>query len=160
MRKLTVLSVCVVLVLGLSFASSAMASDEEDVLQVVTNWGIAMNTADVELMSSTYWHSPKTTNFSPNKAGAFLIQGWDALEKWWGGLLGMPQGTFVITQSNVQVTMVTNDVAVVTCYQALIVNPPADKEQSTNLVRNTRVVQKIGGKWLIVHEHASMLPTE
>lgn len=160
MKKFTVLSVCIVLVFGLSFATSAMASDEEDILQVVENWSTAMNTADIELMSSTYWHSSKTTDFAPNKAGAFLVQGWDALGKMWKGYLGMPKGTFTNTHSNIQVTMLTNDVAVVTCYQTLIVNPPAAKEQTTNLMRNTRVVQKIGGKWLIVHDHASVLPTE
>jgi ketosteroid isomerase-like protein len=161
MRKHIIFLVIVTFAFCLYVTPSANAATaEEEELQVAVNWNKAMNNADFELMSSLYFHSPKTSEFAPNKAGGLLIQGWEALEKWWKGNLGLPKGTFVNTQSNIQVTMITNDVAVITCYQTLIVNPPAAKEQSTDLIRNTRVVQKIDGKWLIMHDHASLLPNE
>ena len=54
--------------------------------------------------------------------------------------------------------MLSDNVAIITSYNVCTVNPPAVKEQATYLVRGTFVVQKIGGKWLIVHEHSSLVP--
>jgi ketosteroid isomerase-like protein len=56
--------------------------------------------------------------------------------------------------------MLGDDVAIITSYNVATGNPPAVKEQTTYLVRGTFVVQKIGGKWLIVYEHSSMMPEE
>lgn len=50
--------------------------------------------------------------------------------------------------------------AIVTHYNTSIYTDPTTKEQSVSQVRGTFVIQKINGKWLIVHEHSSMLPTE
>ena len=50
----------------LSATSSAIAaSAEEEVLQVIINQDKAMNTSDIELLSSLWWHSPKTSFFGP-----------------------------------------------------------------------------------------------
>lgn len=163
MRKKTIYGLLCVVTLAfcLAFApSSTAASTEEEVLQVAENFAKAMNTADFDLMSSLWWHSPKTTHFAPFKVSPFLTQGWEALEIWWKTYLGFPAGTFICSIHNPQVTMLEDNIAIITFYQTFVGNPPVVKEQSIAQVRGTFVVQKIGGKWLIVHEHSSGLPVE
>lgn len=154
MRKLTVLLVCVVLVFVLSFTSSARASDEEDVLQVMENWFTAFNTSDGELMSSLYWNSTKASKFGPNKDVAFLSQGW---QKW---TFDVPAGTNMNTNHHPQVTLLGKDVALFTNYNTSVYTDPETKVQTISQVRGTFVLLKEGGKWMIVHEHSSILPTE
>jgi uncharacterized protein (TIGR02246 family) len=151
----------VILALCLYVTPSANAmSAEEEVLQVVTNWTKAMNTADFELWSSLFWNSPKTSSFAPPKSAAFLIQGYEAILKNIKFQFECPEGTMKSSHHNPQVTMLKDDVAVVTLYRILTLNPPVVKEQITLQERQTLVVQKIEGKWLIVHDHGSVLPTE
>jgi uncharacterized protein (TIGR02246 family) len=147
------------LVFCLSVAPSAMAASAEDeVLQVMTNWFKAQNTNDYELMSSLWWHSPKTSQFSPWKSGAFLTEGWDVLAEDFKSFYKVPIGTYTHSVRHPKVMMLGDNVAITTGYNVGTVNPPAVKEQTTALVRGTFVVQKIGGKWLIVYEHSSMIP--
>jgi ketosteroid isomerase-like protein len=140
--------------------SASAATAEDEVLQVAKNFVKAFNTSDLELMSSLHWHSPKISTFTPSSTGAFLTQGWDMVEAVWRSNPGFPKGTWVITCHNPQVTLLRDDFAVITEYFIMTINPPASKEQSINQIRQTLVVQKISGQWLIVHEHASMFPTE
>jgi len=152
---------CIAMAFCLYVTPSAIAASAEDeVLQVAVNWDKAMNNGDFELMSSLYLHSPKTSEFAPNKGGAFLIYGWDALESIIKNTMGLPKGTFSGATHNVQVTMLGDNVALLTYYQNMTVNPPAENEQKTLLVRATRILQKVDGKWLIVHDHGSVFPTE
>lgn len=155
MKKLTVLSICFALVVCVSFTSSAIASDEEEVLKVATNFTKAFSTLDYDLMVSLHSKSTKISSFSPSASGAFLTQGWD-----WKPTFDVPAGTFAVTSHNQQATMLGNDVAVTTQYMIIVYTDPATKEQTINFIRQTLVLQKMGGKWLIVHEHASMLPVE
>lgn len=160
-KTLCGLLLCVTLAFCLALPPSATAaSAEEEVLQVITNWDKAMNTADFDLMSSLYWHSAKMSEFAPAEGFPFLYQGWEALETWWKNYLGLPAGTFISTRHNIQVTILLDNVAIVTSYQNLVVNPPVMKEQTIIQGRNTTVVQKIRGKWLIVHGHGSVFPVE
>jgi ketosteroid isomerase-like protein len=160
MRKITVLSICVVLVFSLSFASSTMASDEDDVLKVATNFTKAFSTLDYDLMASLHSESTEISKFTPSASGAFLTQGWETISKDWKSTFDVPAGTYVATSHNQQATMLGNGLAVTTQYMILVVTDPTTGVQTTNLMRQTLVLQKIGGKWLIVHEHASILPTE
>jgi len=57
-----------------------------------------------------------------------------------------------------QVMMLSDNVAIITSYNVATEKPTAAKEQTTYLIRGTFVVQKIGGKWLIVYEHSSLVP--
>jgi uncharacterized protein (TIGR02246 family) len=149
------------LVLCLSVAPSAMAASAEDeVLQVMTNWVKAFNTNDYELMSSLWWHSPKTSHFGPFKSGALLTEGWDVKAEGWKSIFKQPIGTYANSLHHPQVMMLGDNVAIITGYNVAITNPPAVKEQTTALVRMTFVAQKIGGKWLLVHEHSSVGPEE
>jgi uncharacterized protein (TIGR02246 family) len=151
---------CLCLVLCLCVTPSANAAAEEEVLQVMTNFHKAFSTGDLELMYSLHWHSPNTTKFTPSKSGAFLTQGWEAIEEGWKETLKpeFPKGTYSNSTHNTQVTMLADNVAVITGYFIMTINPPAEKEQTISQFRQTLVVQKIGGKWLIVHEHTSEFP--
>ncbi|MCG6537001.1 MAG: nuclear transport factor 2 family protein, partial [Syntrophales bacterium LBB04] len=145
----------------LALAPSAnAASAEDEVLQVVTNFAKAATTNDTELMSSLWWNSPKTSTFGPPKGMAFLYQGYETIMMWMKDLNKYPVGTNVRTIHDPQVTMLGDNVAVITAYSIFIQNPPIVKEQTTSQERMTFVVQKIGGKCLIVHGHGSAFPTE
>lgn len=159
MKKLTVLSFCIVFLFCVSISYSAIASDEEDVLKVATDWVEAGSTNNFELKSSLYWHSPDTSLYMPGNT-PFLISGWEALEKSFKAHSEVPPGSFAYTLHNPIITMLEDDTAIVTAYNTVTINPPLVEQQITGHVRQTLVVQKINGKWLIVHEHGSRLPTE
>lgn len=158
-----VLMIIVTLVFCLAITPSAnAASEEEEISQVATKFVKAFNTGDLDLMCSLHWHSPKTTKFTPSEGGAFLTQGWEAIEEGWKETLNpeYPEGSYNGSSHNTQVTILEDNMAIITGYMILTINPPAATEQITELMRQTLVVQKTAGKWLIVHEHTSRLPVE
>jgi uncharacterized protein (TIGR02246 family) len=161
MKRLITLLFSLLLVLALSVAPSVMAASAEDeVLQVMTNWFKAFNTNDYELMSSLWWHSPKTLRFGPSKSGTFLDEGWDVVAESWRSMFKQPIGSYANSMRHPHVMMLGDNVAIISAFNVSITNPPAVKEQTTELVRGTFVVQRIGGKWLIVYEHSSLIPEE
>lgn len=152
---------CVALALCLYITPSAnAASAEEEVLQVPINWVKAFNSMDFELMSSLYWHSPKTSEFGPTPGRAFLSEDWEQLENKWKSNLKSPKGTYVFNLHNPQVTMLGDNAAVTTGYQTLVVKDPATEEELVIQLRQTLVVQKIDGKWVIAHHHSSVFAVE
>lgn len=160
-KRMFVLVIIGVLALCLSMSQPAnAASAEEEAFQVMTNWFKAFNTSDYELMSSLWWDSPKTSRFGPDNESAFLMKGIEPINEYWKLGLDIPPGASVNSLHHPQVTMIGNDVAIITGYNTQVYTDPTTKEQSISQVRGTFVVQKIGGKWLIVHEHSSVLPTE
>lgn len=162
-RTIVALLSCIALALSLYVTPSASAaSAEEEVLQVAKTFVKAFNTNDYKLIYSLYLQSPKTSKFIINKAGAFLYQGWEEIGEQCKSALNPenPQGTFYVTLHNPQVNTLTDNVAVITGYLILTVNPPVSKDQTIIQSRLTFVVQKVGEKWYIAHEHSSAFPTE
>jgi hypothetical protein len=160
-RTLVGLLFCIVLAFCLYAAPSAnAASAEEEVLQVMTNWFKAFNTNNTDLMTSLYWNSPKTTGFGPSSDSPFLTQGWDLNAEGWKSGFKAPIGTYVNSPSHVQATILSDNVAIITGYNTQTYTDPTTKAQTVCQVRGTFVVQKIGEKWVIVHEHSSMLPVK
>ena len=152
---------CLVLALCLYANPPANAATaEEEVLQVLTDWTKSYATADFKLWSSLHWNSSKTSAFAPPKSSAFLTQGYEAILNGMKSVFEYPAGTYVCSVHNPQVTMLGDNIAIITFYQIFTINPPAVKEQTIEQQRVTFVVQKIGGKWLMVHDHGSYLPTE
>jgi len=133
------------------------ASAEDEVLQVEKNWVKAFNTRDVALMTSLYWNSAKTTSFPPN---SFQYQGWDEISKMLKEDLAPTDDHQVWSLHHAQVSMLTDSVAILTGYHTVTTTNAATKAQTTDQLRATRVIQKIGGKWLIVHDHGSGLPAK
>jgi len=133
------------------------ATAEDEVLQAITNWFKAQNTNDYKLMSSLWWHSPKTSQFSPWRSGAFLTESWDVIAEGIKSFYKQPIGAWSGSTRYPQIMMLSDNVAIITSYNVATENPTAAKEQTTYLIRGTFVVQKIGGKWLIVYEHSSLV---
>ena len=147
---------CIALALCLFVIPSAnAASAEEEVLQVETNWIKAFNTMDFELMSSLYQNSPEITSFSPNSP--VLSQGYSTITNGLKEYFKSPVGTYSWTMDNVNVAMLTSDVAVITGTH-VVIDRPEGKEPMTGTHVFSRILQKIEGKWLIVHEHESHIP--
>lgn len=152
------LLMCLVLVFSLSIAQPAnAASAEEEVLQVITNWAKASNTSDFKLFSSVYLHSPKTSQFHPSAGIPFLYKGWEVIEKDWEPTFTTPTGSVDISIHNPDITMLGDDAAVVALYE-IVTETSTTGEETITQHRVTRVLQKIDGEWLIVHDHASDLP--
>jgi ketosteroid isomerase-like protein len=148
------------LVFCLSWTPSAIAaSPEEEVLQVIINQDNAMNTSDFELLSSLWWHSPKASFFGPIKKGSFLSQGWEEIAKLLKETLDVPAGTYNFLLRHPQVTMLGDNAAVITLYHVRVRTDPETKEKAIGTDRFTNVLQKIDGKWLIVHCHISDFPS-
>jgi len=148
------------LALCISLTPSAnAASTDDEVLQVMNNWFKAFNANDYNLMSSLHWNSPKLSKFGPSKSETFLVQG-DSILSNWKLAFADPVGTYANSLHHPQVTMLDDNVAVVTLYNSQTITDPATKKQTVGLYRGTFIVQKINGKWLIVHEHASVVPNE
>jgi ketosteroid isomerase-like protein len=159
MKKFSVLSICIALAFCVSFATFAIASDEEDVLQVATNFAKALNTSDFDLMASIWWHSPKASSFEPGTV-PFLIQGWDGIKEWWSGnLTGPVEDSGTLSFYNPQVTMLGKDFAFATIYHVSESIDPTTNVSTTDIVRQSLFIQRINGKWLIVHAHNSSYPT-
>jgi ketosteroid isomerase-like protein len=151
----------VTLALCLSLPQHATAaSDEEEALQVATNFAKAFNNSDFALMASLHWQSPNLSKYTPSKEGAFITQGWDAIGGEWKTIFENPAGTFNLSTHNQQAVVLGKDVAVTIQYMIAIDTDPQTKVQSVSQFRQTLVLQKIGGRWLIIHEHASDLPTK
>lgn len=154
-----------VMIAGMALCLSAIqpafaASDEDEILNVGNNFAKCFNDMDFNLMSTLWWHSSEASEFAPGMDGSFLYQGWDSIEKSWKAAFGLPKGTYNVTAHNLEVTKISDNVAILTSYATTTTNPPAVKEQSVSQNRGTFVLKKIEGKWLIVHIHVSALPTE
>jgi len=162
MKRHITLLFSLLLVLCLSVAPSAMAASAEDeVMQVVTSFNTALNTSNFDLMSSLWWHSAKALSYEPGTGYPFLCQGWDQIAAYWkANLAPGSTNSFAQTLHHPQVTMLTNDVAVTTTYANNVNTNRKTNEQSSSQLRQTLVLQKINGKWVIVHHHASELPVE
>jgi hypothetical protein len=71
-----------------------------------------------------------------------------------------PPGTLAWTLHNPQITILPDNVAILTGYHIVISMDAKTKAQTVDQLRVTRVLQKIDGKWLIVHDHGSALPVK
>jgi len=152
------LLMCIALMFCLYTVPSAnAASAEEEVLQVITNWAKASIASDFKLFSSLYLHSPKTSQFHPSAGIPFLYKGWEVIEKDWEPTFKNPTGTVDISIHNPDITMLGDNAAVVALYEIVTATSITGEETITQH-RVTRVLQKVDGKWVIVHDHASDLP--
>lgn len=152
-----------ILVFCLPFtAPAAAATAEEEAIQVFADFTRAMNTADFELVASLYWHSTKTSQFLDAAGMPFLYEGWDAVEnnlKPFFVYLKSSMGLNSFSMHHPQAVMLGDNAAVVTGYHNWVSTNPETKEQTISHIRVTLALQKMNGKWLIVHEHASSFPS-
>ena len=136
------------------------ASDEEEIIQVQTNFMKAYASKDFKAMAVLYLHSSKTSTFNPGNQ-PLLSEGWDeSLKSGWENTMVSETDDVTIYFRHPKVTMIKDDVAILTGYESVTYTNPTTKESTVNHNRVTRVVQKIKGKWLIVHDHVDTFTIE
>ena len=112
-------------------------------------------TGDAELFDTLYLQTDKTTTI--NSVQPFRIDGWSDVRADAAGLLSLPPGFFNSVVRQTRVDLLGDDVAIFTGHFIVNVGPPGAPVFTQN-GRFTTVLQKIDGKWLIVHRHLSALP--
>lgn len=162
MRKL--IGVTIVLGLALALLSSPMASAsteaEEEVLSLLLKYEQGFETGDLETFEQLFWHDEKLTVFWPEPETAFRIDGWTQwqsyLKRFSSFVSQLPPGAFNLEIRQPLIT-VMGDLAIVTSYWLGTMLTP---EGGTQVMqgRVTEVLKKIEGKWVIIHEHASLFP--
>jgi hypothetical protein len=140
--------------------TASAASAKEEVLQVIKDMTKAIDNWDFDLQASLYWRSEEMSSFGPKKDTAFLTRGWEDNFKESDSMKALPKGAITWAFRNQEVTMLDDNAAIITTYAIVNVNPPLVKEVVTDHIRLTLVVKKVGGKWLIVHQHESFFPEE
>ncbi|MFQ5794518.1 MAG: YybH family protein [Candidatus Bipolaricaulia bacterium] len=131
----------------------------DEVLAVAQQFIQAFNTGDFELFASLWWQSEEATAFSDIEP--FRLDGWSQIGEFWKATLGffaqLPPGSVSLSPRQPQLTLLGDDVVILTghfVYNLQIPEGPGEGFSG----RFTMVLQKIEGKWLIVHDHASVLP--
>ena len=164
LKKLTVLLVVTLAVLGgifggLSAAVSAQTSDEEalkaEVAIASSEFVRALSTGDGELFDSLWLQSDNASYIS--SAQPFRIEGWSDVRQAYNGLLSLPPGSVSLNARQLRIDMLGDDAAIVSSHFVLSIRPPGGSRRTIN-GRATGVLQKVDGKWLRVHLHASVLP--
>jgi uncharacterized protein (TIGR02246 family) len=161
MKRQVILLIIVTLVFCFYAVPSAIAaSDEEEIIQVQTNFMKAYAAKDFKAMASLYLHSSKTSTFNPGNQ-PLLCEGWEeSLKNRWENTMASETDDVTAYFHHPKVTMIKDDVAVITGYESVTYTNPTTKEATVNHNRVTRVVQKIEGKWLIVHDHVDTFSIE
>ena len=126
-----------------------------EVAAAVRQFGQALSTADAELLASLFLQSEKTNSFSSSEP--LRINGWPEVEGSFKGLLSLPPGSVSLVPRQGRVDLVGDDAALWTGHFILNIRPPGESPQTVN-GRFTSVLQKVDGKWLIVHMHTSAVP--
>ena len=150
---------CMALVLCLYVTPSATAaSAQEEILKVMKDNFKAFNTSNFTLISSLWWHSPKSVLLGPTTDDPFIFQGWEEIEKGSKEGFNVPPGTYKFTMHHTIVTMVKDDVGIISTYLYVIYTNPTTKVPSMIQSRFSPVLQKIEWKWLYINVHVSMMP--
>ena len=164
LKKLTILVVVSLAVIGgiwggLSATATAENHDEAaikaEVEATVRQLGQALNTSDGVLFDSLWLQSDKTTYFSGRQP--FRVDGWPDVRQPWAGLLSLPPGNVFVVVRQQRIDLLGDDVALRTGHFIITIQPPGGERTTIN-GRFSRVMQKVDGKWLIVHGHTSALP--
>ncbi len=164
LMKLTILVVVSLAVIGgiwggLSATATAQTADEDalkaEVAAATAQYVQAFNTSDIDLLDTVSLQSDKATHISPTEP--FRIDGWTDVRRALAGELSLPPGSFSLVPRQSRIDLIGDDVALWTGHFILNIRPPEGSPQTVN-GRLTSVLQKVDGKWLIVHIHSSALP--
>ncbi|MBN1627842.1 MAG: nuclear transport factor 2 family protein, partial [Deltaproteobacteria bacterium] len=71
----------------------------------------------------------------------------------------MGLGTFNWKYRDIKVSVLTDNVAIISGYHDMYEDPPSEIAPYTLLLRFTKVLQKIDGKWLIIHNNETRVET-
>jgi uncharacterized protein (TIGR02246 family) len=137
---------------GFHIASYAKAGDEAEIRKLIDNFAVAFRAKDVDKVMSFYEKSDKLVAFDVVPPRQYT--GWEAYRKDFKDLFDMFNGPVTLDISDVSVASEGN-----MAYSHSIdhvVGTGKDGNKMDLTVRVTDVYRKIGGKWLIVHEHVSV----
>lgn len=152
----------IVLGLALTLLSSPMAtaSAQEELLPLLLKYEQAFETGDLETFEELFWHDERLTVFWPCPERAFRIDGWSqwqrSLKRFTSLVSQLPPGAVNMETRQPSINLM-EDVAIVTSYWVLTM--PAPEGSQVMQGRSTLVWEKIEGKWVIIHAHASFFPT-
>ena len=136
-----------------ALASPPRAKDEADIKALEQNWAAAVKAKDSQKIMSFYAPGEKLFVFDVVPPRQYA--GSDAYKKDWEDLFGQMQGSMNLEISDLSVTTTGGDLAFSHSIQH-VTGTFTDGKPMDLTVRVTDVYQKIGGKWLIVHEHVSV----
>lgn len=149
------LSICVcVLLLACSAAAPAAAqnTDEKLIKAMMVTFSAAFRAKDVDTIMSMYWHSEHLTAF--DVAPPLRYVGWDAYKKdyqqFFASFNGPIDDRILYLKIDVDGSMAYSE------NTEKISGTLTTGHKAAMILRSTDVYRKIGGKWLIVHEHNSV----
>ncbi len=113
----------------------------------------AMENADPKAMAEIWLHADWVKCVHP---GWDLIVGWENVQESWEQIF-KGKGGMRIAPTDVEIT-VEADFALVSCYEMLAIFLPDRSAPVSARTTATNLFQFVGGKWLMVHHHASQAP--
>jgi ketosteroid isomerase-like protein len=142
------------LVVGGVLVGSAGAKDNADaqIRALEDQFTRSINAKDVNAIMALYVPSNELFVFDVIPPRQYV--GWDAYKKDWQDFLGSVQGPIKTELSALQITSDGGDLAYSHSIQH--VTGTSNNKPFDLVLRFTHVYRKINGKWLIVHEHASV----
>jgi ketosteroid isomerase-like protein len=128
--------------------TAAAETDEVEIRNLLLGWAAAVQAEDLDAIVVS--HSPDIVMFDVPEP--FQTLGIDAYRQSWVNMFSWFRGTgtFEITEL---VVAAGNQVAF--CYGSLRCRGAEDLDEEYLAIRLTVGLQKIGGRWLVVHEHHS-----
>lgn len=137
---------------GLNAASYAQSGDEAQIRALEDRFAAAFRAKNVDAIMANYEHSGDLVVFDVIPPRQYV--GWDAYKKDWQDFFGSvgPFAVFEITGLTVHAE---GNLAWSYSFQHYRVEMKGGGSRDAT-VRVTDVYRKIGGRWLIVHEHVSV----
>ena len=126
------------------------ASDEAQIRQVIAEWTEALRAKDLDGLMSHYAQDILVFDLAP----PLLYQGTVAYRKNWADWFPSFQGPVGYEISDLNIT---TGVDVAFCRSLNRISGARTSGENTDVwVRATVCLRKIGGKWMIIHEHFSV----
>lgn len=152
-RTLAALLGCALVVGGLLAGSAAAKGNAEAQIRALEDqFTKAVSAKDVNAIMALYVPGNELFVFDVIPPRQYV--GWDAYKKDWQDFLGSVQGPIKTEQNDLQITSDGGDLAYSHSIQH--VTGTSNGKPFDLALRFTHVYRKMNGKWMIIHEHASV----
>lgn len=140
--------------LALPMAGTAQATTADDVAAANAAFDAALSRRDLAAVEALYLQDDEVTAAHPRDREP--VQGWAAVRKTWVDTFArFSQLSVVMPKPTIRVM---GDTAVVVGLENVRARRAADEAAVAFDAMTTNVFQRQGGKWLMVHHHATMMP--
>jgi len=143
---------CAVLSVTMTSAAHAQRSDESSIRAMVATYYKAFRERNVDKVMTLYWHSPKFIAFDVVPPVRYV--GWNAYKKDWQNFFAGFKGP--VTDQAITFHLTVDGSMAYSEATERLTGTLTNGQKTSIVLRATDVYQKIGGKWLIVHEHVSV----